>query len=124
MNKFDAHAVGALDKGDFEIAEKLARMMGWIIIPERTLGLREHWAEPCPDGSDCNHGPNEHYKESVRRWDPDTRWDHIGIVIDWMKKQNNKRVDSFFNSIRRICLYRYNDLTPHHIALAAIVALE
>lgn len=75
---------------DEEIGTKLAKAMGWRLVPESVvvMGLREHWAEPAegcqfisPNPDYCSTHEKMHYIESVRRWDPCNEWKHAGMVM-------------------------------------------
>jgi len=68
-------------------------------------------------------------------FDPVNRWDHIGIVIEWMEKKGKRLSIISYTDNRDIFWDEENDtfcvtypveepLTPRHIALATIGALE
>jgi len=117
---------------DEEIATKLAQAMGGPVTVQ-------HFEDGRVQVTTCI----EHNDFQMINWfDPSTRWDHCGIVIDWMESRDPERygmrivsgergvrwvqfgvnVVAEPNSLRPVRVE--GKLTPRHICLAAIEALE
>jgi len=121
-----------------EIAEKLALLLG---MERKTENITSRM--PGMSGY-AGHNPSEtttveYWKKGnivYRNWSPATRWDHIGIVIEWMDLEKDMRLHSTgellsFGDDYEHAPHVWGNLkigeltfTPRHIALAALAALE
>ncbi len=104
-----------------EIAERLAKAMGWEISDRLDM------MNPASFMRDGNQIYARHLKAFFA---PAIRWDHIGIVIDWMEAQGNPIHIEENKSSRRIrfgetegVTQTYGGSLPHQICLAALEAL-
>jgi hypothetical protein len=129
---------------DSEIAAKLAEAMGWVKVYCDWFidGVPNSDNPPSFTGYSWNKG-NHQGRARGPLFDPVTRWDHIGIVIDWMELHGKHlRTEHFDYGSGHVGPERYvqfaaegadskivaiapeEAIMPKHIALAALKGLN
>lgn len=128
---------------DSEIAATIAATMGWKEKSQHQLYC-SNWECNCDTGGGPWFWTEDNkvvlYKAGkssmimyVNHFSPATRWDHVGIVIDWMERQgkvlnitkltDRHRMVWFVSSNHHAWIEFEDSLTPRHICLAALETL-
>src|SRR5690349_18332533 len=77
-----------------DLSAAVARAMGWE-LRETAHGPRWHTGETWADWDDVPWSPD--------RWSPCTRWDHAGLVLEWLNSQQHPEEHYFAYHVTLEC---------------------